>query len=90
MTYVKTREIFQVIIRVLKNDSAFVYFNLESNDNLFFYSTLDEGLGTPYRNLEINTTIEFKENLEQLLKHFTQQIKLETLSQKIVKDIAKD
>ena len=46
-------QLFNYTIRVPKKDSAFLYFQLEANEGLCFYSTLESSLGQPYRDIEI-------------------------------------
>ena len=58
-----TDKIYTIVIRVNKKDSSFVYFTLESNEGLCFYSTLKHEKESPYREIEINLT-------KSLLKEF--------------------
>jgi len=51
-----TDKIYTIVIRVNKKDSSFVYFTLESNEGLCFYSTLKHEKESPYREIEINLT----------------------------------
>ena len=51
-----TDQIHQIIIRVAKKDSSYVYFTLEANEGLCFYSTLDHQKESPHREIEINLT----------------------------------
>ena len=58
---------FQIKIRVSKEDSAMVYFTLEANEGLCFYSTLDSTPGQEFRVLEIQGAIEFETELKRIL-----------------------
>ena len=51
-----TDQIYTIIIRVPKKDSSYVYFTLEANEGLCFYSTLEHQKESPYREIEINLT----------------------------------
>ncbi|MCB9062733.1 MAG: hypothetical protein H6622_14510 [Halobacteriovoraceae bacterium] len=62
-----SNNIFKFTIRVPKSQSAFTYFQLESNEGLCFYSTLEESLGKLYRDIEICGPIEFKDEVNRLL-----------------------
>jgi len=66
---------FTLEIRVDKENSAFVYFILESNENICFYSKQDSSLKTPYRDILIQGSHPFysatKKILEGLAKKFT-------------------
>jgi hypothetical protein len=58
------------VIRVKKEDSAYVYFILESYEGLTSYSTLDFEVGCPYRDLELRIPVDFLTEVEELLKSF--------------------
>jgi predicted KAP-like P-loop ATPase len=55
-------------IRVKKEDSAFVYFILESYEGVTSYSTLDFEPGDAHRDLELRTTSDFSKEVDDLLK----------------------
>lgn len=54
-------------IRVKKEDSAFVYFILESYEGIASYSTLDFQKGDLHRDLELRITPDFLNEVEDLL-----------------------
>ena len=54
-------------IRVPKDQSAFTYFILESNEGLCFYSTLDESLGQTYRDIDLKGDLRLVEEIDRLL-----------------------
>ncbi len=55
-------------IRVKKEDSAFVYFILESNEGVMGYSTLDYEVGDPFRDLELTIPLGLQEEAEEILQ----------------------
>jgi hypothetical protein len=55
-------------IRVRKQDSAFVYFILESYEGIASYSTLDFNQGDMHRDLELRIPSDFVTDVDQLLK----------------------
>lgn len=55
-------------IRVRKEDSAFVYFILESYEGVTAYSTLAFKVGDPNRNLELLIPPDFEGEVEALLQ----------------------
>ena len=55
-------------IRVKKQDSAFVYFILESYEGIASYSTLDFKQGDCYRDLELRIPPDFLNEVDNLLK----------------------
>ena len=54
-------------IRVKKEDSAFVYFILESYEGIASYSTLDFQPGDLHRDLELRIPADFLVEVEELL-----------------------
>ena len=58
---------YQINIRVPKKESAFTYFTLEANEGICFYSTLQESLGRPYRDIEIMGAPEFYSEAKRIL-----------------------
>ena len=55
-----TEKILQIVIEVDKKDSSFVYFTLEANEGLCFYSTLPHKDGDLTRKIDINLTESLK------------------------------
>ncbi len=60
----------RTVIRVKKEDSAFVYFILESHEGIVSYSTLDFTPGDLHRDLELRIPPDFVEEVERLLESF--------------------
>jgi hypothetical protein len=56
-------------IRVKKEDSAFVYFILESYEGITSYSTLYFKQGDLHRDLELRIPNDFVPEVEDLLRH---------------------
>ena len=75
-TFLKNRQLFQTVIRIAKEDSVFTYFILESNENLCFYSTVEESLSQPYRDLVITSAVEFKSEIERLLQRLSKEFQI--------------
>jgi hypothetical protein len=70
---------FKLIIRIPKAHSAFTYFQLEANENLCFYSTLEESMGQPYRDLKIQGSVEFYDETKRLLDVLAKDFSMEYL-----------
>ena len=51
-----TEKLLQIIIEVDKKDSSFIYFTLEANEGLCFYSTLNHQEGEQTRKIDIHLT----------------------------------
>ena len=56
------------VIRVRKEESAFVYFILESYEGITSYSTLEFKQGDVHRDLELRIPPDFLNEVEDLLK----------------------
>ncbi len=54
-------------IRVRKEDSAFVYFMLESYEGIASYSTLPHTVGDSHRDLELRIPPDFVSEVDELL-----------------------
>ncbi|MCK5884856.1 MAG: hypothetical protein KAG61_14295 [Bacteriovoracaceae bacterium] len=78
--------LFHSVIRIPKEESAFTYFILEANEGLAFYSTLPFEKGSPYRDIDIKCSVDFKVELCYLLDRLSQQYPIEFLSQTELKD----
>ena len=74
------QEILSYTIRVSKRDSSMLYFILESNENIAFYSTLPGDKSEAYRDIQINCHISMKPHLDSVLEHFSKKYPLEYLS----------
>jgi len=58
------------VIRVRKEDSAFVYFILESHEGIVSYSTLPFQQGDSHRDLELRIPPDFVEDVDEILASF--------------------
>jgi hypothetical protein len=79
-------KILQLIIRVPKEHSSFVYFTLEAHDGMCFYSTLHHERGDQNRDVEINATLSFEAPLRHTLAELSKNFSLEILSESIIDD----
>ncbi|MFT6069956.1 MAG: hypothetical protein ACJAT2_000970 [Bacteriovoracaceae bacterium] len=70
-------QLVHTIIRVPKEESAFVYFTLEANEGLSFYSTLQESLGEGFRDIAIKTHECFEKELDHLIETLGLEIPIE-------------
>lgn len=61
-------------IRVRKEDSAFVYFLLESYEGITAYSTLDSKPGDSYRDLLLLIPPDFASEVNQLLNQLGEMV----------------
>lgn len=85
-TYQDTQLLQKVVIRVPKHQSSFCYFILESNEGIAFYSTMPSSLKKQYRDIEIYSPIELKDNLSELLAHLNKQVDLNILINESIVD----
>lgn len=85
-TYKETQQLLRTVLRTSKYDSMFLYFILESNEGLCYFSTLESSLGTSYRDIDIHCSIELKQTLLKVLEHIGKSIEFEVLLEETVKD----
>ena len=68
-----------LVLRLKKCDSAYFYFTLEANENLCFYSTLDDFKGKDYRDIEVFYTNGLREEFTSVLTSLEGQIPIQVL-----------
>ncbi|MDD0853754.1 hypothetical protein HBN50_11645 [Halobacteriovorax sp. GB3] len=78
------QKIFHYIIRVPKEESAFTYFQLEANENLCFYSTLESSVKEGFRDIMIKGTLEMKEEVTRIIGKLKEQYPIEILVDEII------
>ena len=69
-----------------KEDSAFFYFQLEANDGLCFYSTLENPPHAQYRDLDLKGDINLKNEILHLINTCSQKFPIEILTDEIIND----
>ena len=82
----KDLKIHQWLVKVSKEGSAFLYFILESNEGLCFYSTHASLEDKKSRVISINCTHNLKQQVQKLLEHFSKENPIEILSCKEIED----
>ena len=86
MTETKTQVLLKTVIETPKNDSSFLYFTLESNEGIAFYSTLAHQEGDQERVIECFVPLELKQEFTNIIESLKQTITLKILSQEEIKD----
>ncbi|MCT4641526.1 MAG: DUF4911 domain-containing protein [Bacteriovoracaceae bacterium] len=76
----------QITVRVNKKDASMLYFILEANENIAFYSTLDGNKSEGHRDICLNTHISLCDQLENILNHFSKKYSLEILKDITITD----
>ena len=75
-------EIYYLIVRVSKRDSSFLYFQMEANEGICFYSTLEGEKENTYRDIDIKTDLSLKEEVIMLISQLRQEITIEIIEEK--------
>jgi hypothetical protein len=65
-----------VILRVKKEDSAYLYQVLESYEGLTNFSTLDDDKGSPYRRIALHIAPDLRGEVSTLVDRLSQEIEL--------------
>lgn len=84
--YKNTQQLFHYLVRVSKKDSALLYFQLEANDGLSFYSTTEESLGSVYRDIELKGSIEYRPQIQNLFESLKNEFPIQILKDEIIID----
>ena len=79
-------QLFHYIIRLNKEDSAFFYFQLEANDGLCFYSTMEHPHHAQYRDIDLKGDILLKGEILHLLEECGKKFKIDILVDEIITD----
>ena len=79
-------QLFHITVRLNKEDSAFLYFQLESNDGLCFYSTLPYEPHTQYRDIDLKGDILLKAEVQHLLDECSKKFKIDVLIDETIPD----
>ncbi|MBF0300066.1 MAG: hypothetical protein HQK51_15190 [Oligoflexia bacterium] len=86
-SYLKTKELYHLNLRVSKKDSVYLYFILESHEGICFYSTIHKSISDAlFREIEIYATIEFKDAIDHLITNIQNEINLEIILCEVVID----
>lgn len=79
-------QLFHYVVRLNKEDSAFFYFQLESNDGLCFYSTLPYEPHTQYRDIDLKGDILLQNEIKHLINKCGEKFKMDILIEEIIPD----
>lgn len=69
-----------------KEDSAFFYFQLEANDGLCFYSTLEHPPHAQYRDIDLKGDIALKSEIDHLINKCSSKFSIDVLVDEIIND----
>ena len=87
MTYHENQLLQRYVVRTSKTDSHFLYFQLESNEGIAFYSTVEESVNEEYRDIVIHSPVELADDLKNILDHFSKIHEMQILEQSQVNDL---
>lgn len=79
-------QLFHYIIRLNKEDSAFFYFQLEANDGVCFYSTIEHPHHAQYRDIDLKGDVLLKGEMEQILNECSKKFKIDILVDETITD----
>ncbi len=79
-------QLFHYVIRLNKEDSAFFYFQLEANDGICFYSTLDHPDHAHYRDIDLKGDLQLKAEAHHMINRCAQKFKVDILVDEIIPD----
>lgn len=73
------QNIFHLVIRLPKEEAAFFYFQLEANEGLCFYSTLESSLREAFRDIDIKSGPEFASEVKRIIAKLQEKFPIEIL-----------
>jgi len=82
----QNRQLFHLVLRMSKSDSAFFYFQLEANDGVAFYSTLDYEEHTQYRDIDLKGDQRLKSEIENIIFQCQKKFPITILTDEIIQD----
>jgi predicted RNA-binding protein len=69
-----------VILRVKKEDSAYVYQVIESYEGITNHSTLGEVKGTPHRDVILHIAPDLRHHVERMVEELKKEIAIEVIN----------
>lgn len=79
LEYKMDENLHTISLKIQKAHSSMLYFILESNENIAFYSTLESAAEQEFRIVEINCHLSLKKQLDGILAHFATKYPVEYL-----------
>ncbi|MCF8060119.1 MAG: hypothetical protein K9K67_12540 [Bacteriovoracaceae bacterium] len=79
-------ELRHIIVRVPKDQAAFLYFQLEANEGLAFYSTIDKSLREPFRDIEMFSPMSLSKEISHFIEYVQKEVPLIFLVDEIIQD----
>ena len=76
-SYKEDKLLLRTTLSMEKDVTSFLYFTLEANEGICFYSTLPFEKGDKYRDIVLYSTPELKPDLENILSHLKKTISFE-------------
>jgi hypothetical protein len=70
-TKMNVKTVQSIFLTLPKEDSAFVYFTLESHEGLCFYSTTDQDLTAGTRTIHLQFSPEWETQIQHLINHLS-------------------
>ena len=86
MTDQETQVLLKTLLRSTKDQSSFIYFTLEANEGLAFYTTQPHQEGDKHRDIECFTPISLKDEFLALIESLKEPTGLIIIEQTEVKD----
>ncbi|MFI5391625.1 MAG: hypothetical protein ACHQYQ_09710 [Bacteriovoracales bacterium] len=80
-------ELFHLVVKVPKEHSSFLYFQLEASEGIGFYSTIDFEVGEAYRQIDIKGDLKLKSEMMTLLLGLKEKTSLDILIDERIVDI---
>ena len=84
----QSKTVRHLMLRLNKENAAFVYFTLESNEGICFYSTLGHEKGQSFRDIELYQDQNLANKLDHIIQALQKKFTLEILLDEEMEDQA--
>ncbi len=73
------QDLIHLVIRIPKEEASFIYNILEANEGVCFYSTLNNSISSGYRDLELKTSPDLKNELSHIIAKLSETIPIQII-----------
>ncbi len=80
-------ELFHLVVKIPKEHSSFLYYQLEASEGIGFYSTIDFEVGEAYRLIDIKGDLRLKNEMLTLLIGLKEKTSLDILIDERIVDL---
>ena len=80
-------QLVHVVIRMAKEESAFIYSTLEACEGLFFYTTIKHLPAQKYRDVDIKGSVSFISEIDHVIEDLKTRYSIKVINHSIIDDL---